>query len=67
MLSDKNQDAFNQPATAIQSGLNLEITSEDDLDPDVMTSMTSLGCFKDKAVLIDALLRYELEYKYVCI
>ena len=37
---------------------NLEIADEDDLDPDVMNSMTSLGCFKDKAALVEALLRY---------
>ena len=56
MLSDKNQDVSQATAT-LQSGFNLEISGEDDLDPDVMTSMTSLGCFKDKALLIDALLR----------
>ena len=28
------------------------ITCEDELDPDVMASMSSLGCFKDREALI---------------
>ena len=29
-----------------------QITCEDELDPDVMASMSSLGCFKDREALI---------------
>ncbi len=32
------------------------IGSRDDIDQDVFSSMTSLGCFRDKHKLIDALL-----------
>ena len=37
---------------------SLDITNEDELDPDVMDSMTSLGCFKDRQILIEALMRF---------
>ncbi|XP_071038946.1 serine/threonine-protein kinase BRSK2 isoform X2 [Parasteatoda tepidariorum] len=33
------------------------IPSSDDIDPDVLSSMTSLGCFKDKEKLIEELLK----------
>ena len=58
MLSDKSQDAYQANNQIQNPNLNLEITSEEDLDPDVMNSMTSLGCFKDKEMLIEQLLRY---------
>ncbi|CAL1279421.1 unnamed protein product [Larinioides sclopetarius] len=35
------------------------IPSSDDIDPDVLSSMTSLGCFKDKDKLIEELLKSE--------
>ena len=35
------------------------ILSEDDIDPDVLASMNSLGCFHDKGRLIEKLLREE--------
>ena len=72
MLSDKSADPY-QSASMIQTPCfrfdfgkrlnhkpatkSLAITAEDELDPDVMDSMTSLGCFKDRQVLIDALIR----------
>ena len=58
MLSDKSQDAYQANNQIQNPNLNLEITSEEDLDPDVMNSMTSLGCFKDKEMLIEQLLRF---------
>ena len=33
--------------------------SKDEIDPDVFNNMTSLGCFRDKHKLIDALLSTE--------
>ncbi|GFT94118.1 hypothetical protein NPIL_148941 [Nephila pilipes] len=33
------------------------IPSSDDIDPDVLASMTSLGCFKDKEKLVEELLK----------
>ena len=35
------------------------ISIRDDIDPDVLTSMNSLGCFHDKERLIEKLLREE--------
>ncbi|GIX81921.1 hypothetical protein CDAR_558971 [Caerostris darwini] len=35
------------------------IPSSDDIDPDVLSSMTSLGCFKDKEKLVEELLKSE--------
>ena len=35
------------------------ITCEDELDPDVMASMSSLGCFKDREALVVKLLSME--------
>lgn len=32
------------------------LQSREEIDPDVFSSMTSLGCFRDKHKLIDALL-----------
>ena len=58
MLSDKSQDAYQANNQIQNPNFNLEITSEEDLDPDVMNSMTSLGCFKDKEMLIEQLLRF---------
>ena len=59
MLSDKSQDAYQANNQIQNPNFNLEITSEEDLDPDVMNSMTSLGCFKDKEMLIEQLLRFD--------
>ena len=57
MLSDKSADPY-QSASMIQTPcFSLDITNEDELDPDVMNSMTSLGCFKDRQLLIEALMR----------
>ena len=43
-----------------------QITCEDELDPDVMASMSSLGCFKDRDALIAKLLsNEECTEKYV--
>lgn len=64
MLSDKSQDAYQANNQIQNPNLNLEITSEEDLDPDVMNSMTSLGCFKDKEMLIEQLLRLESHYQW---
>ena len=42
------------------------ITTEDELDPDVMISMSSLGCFKDREQLVSKLLsNEECTEKYV--
>ena len=41
---------------------SLDITNEDELDPDVMDSMTSLGCFKDRQVLVEALMRFVVNF-----
>lgn len=42
------------------------INAEDDLDPDVMASMSSLGCFKDREQLVSKLLsNEECTEKYV--
>lgn len=35
------------------------LTNRDDIDPDVFNGMTSLGCFRDKHKLVDALLAPE--------
>ena len=39
------------------------ISSREEIDPDVFSSMTSLGCFRDKHKLIDALLAPRLVKK----
>lgn len=36
------------------------LSSRNDIDPDVFTGMSSLGCFRDKHKLIDKLLAPEL-------
>ena len=64
MLSDKSQDAYQANNQIQNPNLNLEITSEEDLDPDVMNSMTSLGCFKDKEMLIEQLLRFVRDHHF---
>ena len=38
---------------------DIYFTHEDELDPDVMTSMSSLGCFKDREQLVAKLLSNE--------
>ena len=38
------------------------LNARDEIDPDVLLSMTSLGCFRDKHKLIDALLSPRLVY-----
>lgn len=38
------------------------LNTRDEIDPDVLLSMTSLGCFRDKHKLIDALLSPRLVY-----
>ena len=64
MLSDKSQDAYQANNQIQNPNLNLEITSEEDLDPDVMNSMTSLGCFEDKEMLIEQLLRFVRDHHF---
>ena len=44
---------FERAASLLQTTI---IPQEEDIDPDVFAAMTSLGCFKDRPRLIEALL-----------
>ena len=58
-----SHDQLLDPSPVVPDSLELfSLTSRDEVDPDVIKSMTSLGCFKDKTALLQALLSPE----YVC-
>lgn len=52
-----SHDQLLDPSPVVPDSLELfSLTSRDEVDPDVIKSMTSLGCFKDKTALLQALL-----------
>ena len=55
-----SMDAVMEPVVPMQEAVKtFPIESQNDIDPDVFKSMTSLGCFKDKHALMDSLLNPE--------